>query len=627
MSNRPWFVQDPFIALNARDFCFDGRNITKQTVTAEYSDMGTSDIATLRVVDEFVRHMYHVFVKDNQSLIGWFLAFIVMALLGAVVAMPFTGSSFVAVIAWSAGPCLLFLVLLVFIQFRVFGPLTFHPFLGVFRWNLRGWQAFVSSCFVIALFVPMYQELRSIWHRYYRYSLQTNFFACGRDRLLHELRESACCPHVILTGTVNDYRTTGAEKEDTVAEISFSSLHLGSGKLGYCRSPRWESLSKLTALTGAGCLDAAALSLNSQSAALKMRFWLEVLNLSWGDYVLFGQHQGHAWRCVEDLGRRAAKRCPGWEGMFVYASHRITPGTALCVTYLLMNLAWHLKSADMAFTCHLARTVSVAAFGLLLFILALSFFASCPALQWTMFSPWLRQIHQGIAHQYEGPSPPGLLYVTDGGVADCTTLVQLMMRGSERILLVLAAADPDDDLGVLRAAMDVARKEKIGGFFDPADARRDVNILFDEFKQSRDKTWMHVGIRYGWDGPEAGRKLGHLVIVKNRLPDQFKSRPCHPPLTEDEIKHGPGKTSRRPSEDAERLDMNSDELGPWGCCDCCHGLCNCGPKFPHGNFAGYLYLTPAWFNELCRLGYDISQEAVDALFTLRFDEGLAAARA
>jgi len=67
-------------------------------------------------------------------------------------------------------------------------------------------------------------------------------------------------------------------------------------------------------------------------------------------------------------------------------------------------------------------------------------------------------------------------------------------------------------------------------------------------------------------------------------------------------------------EESGGLPLVADELGPFGCCDCCHqhGL-NCGPKFPHGGFTGYLYLTPQWFNSLTRLGFALSGEAVAAI--------------
>merc|ERR1711920_1014109 len=81
--------------------------------------------------------------------------------------------------------------------------------------------------------------------------------------------------------------------------------------------------------------------------------------------------------------------------------------------------------------------------------------------------------------------------------------------------------------------------------------------------------------------------------------------------TEEEISGGAPPNQQ--TIDASSLGgMSTDQLGPFGCCDCCHtsGL-NCGPKFPHGSFTGYLYLSPQWCSSLMRLGYNSSVEAID----------------
>uniref|UniRef100_A0A7S1S3C6 Uncharacterized protein n=1 Tax=Alexandrium catenella TaxID=2925 RepID=A0A7S1S3C6_ALECA len=230
-----------------------------------------------------------------------------------------------------------------------------------------------------------------------------------------------------------------------------------------------------------------------------------------------------------------------------------------------------------------------------------------------MYSPVIRRLQEASRFYFRGLKPPGMLYVTDGGVQDCTALMQLMRRRVERILLVLAASDPGDDLGVLRTAMDVAVASKLGCFYDPRDPRRDVKILLDEFKKDLHMPYLHLGIRYGWDGPSTSESFGRLIIVKNRLQEGFGQQPVRPLLTEEEIR-GEQDMARPTLGKGKWGDMLEEDLGGYGCCDCCHTHCgNAGRKFPHLSFTGYMYLTPQLFSSLSRLGHDLSEAAIQAV--------------
>ena len=105
---------------------------------------------------------------------------------------------------------------------------------------------------------------------------------------------------------------------------------------GYCRQLHYRSLSKCTALTGAGGLDALSLSM---SDAISMRFWLEMLNLSWGDFIIFK-------RCHSSLIKSMAKRlarCVGREGHWTKFFHRLPSLIFLLVASLSMEIGWLLK--------------------------------------------------------------------------------------------------------------------------------------------------------------------------------------------------------------------------------------------------------------------------------------------
>merc|ERR1711971_457728 len=101
--------------------------------------------------------------------------------------------------------------------------------------------------------------------------------------------------------------------------------------------------------------------------------------------------------------------------------------------------------------------------------------------------------------------------------------------------------------------------------------------------------------------------MGHLLLVKNRLPPALAEEPVRPLLTEAEI---------RGYKQSGELDWfhgsNQTDLGAC-CCDCCHthGL-NCGPRFPNVPNVNQC-LTPQLFNSLCRLGFALSSEAVEVI--------------
>mmetsp|Transcript_16536 Transcript_16536/g.46316 ORF Transcript_16536/g.46316 Transcript_16536/m.46316 type:complete len:268 (+) Transcript_16536:1-804(+) len=249
-------------------------------------------------------------------------------------------------------------------------------------------------------------------------------------------------------------------------------------------------------------------------------------------------------------------------------------------------------------------------------MIAVSFFTSTKVGQLMAMSPLLRQLHQASMYYYVGDRPPPMLYMTDGGVTDCTAIVQLLWRRRERILLVLAAADPDSELGVLRTALSVAVQLRLASFYDPQDPRRNLDVLLEEFKLSPEQRSLHIGISYCF-GERQERCSGDLIVVKNRLPPSCVG-PVQRLIRRRDVQGDAATDDSDMSEDdVARADeeafgkMRTDELGPIGCCDCCHlrGI-NWGPKFPHGTGTNYLWLSPHWCSSTMRLGYELSQEAI-----------------
>jgi len=555
-----------------------------------------------------LRTAHALVTKSSTSVLSAiFSGFLLIMVVATFLAPIFPGLVF-TVLSF-AGPVAALLLVQLFIQYRTYGPVTGQPL--IWDWlpfDHATWNGFVAFCLVGSfLLVPFYNDCQRLWHWYYLRSLQQNFFASGEDVFIQRLSECPQCPLLLLTGTVSDYKPLGATS--SISEISFSALHTGSEKTGYVRTPQYRSLAKCAALTAAGCLDAISLSMTHH---LRFRFWLEVLNLSWGDYILFKHREPRVVRWA------AAKVSDSSRRRLTWLMHRLPNLLLTLLSGSFFIAGWHLAKDSGAQECPGAKSMVATSVLMNCALFVLSFFACMPGLGWLMFSPQYRQFHQATMFHFQAEKPPGLLYVTDGGVQDCTGVVQLLRRRCERILLVLAAADPQDELGVLRAAMSVAAAERLGSFYDPDDPRRDVRILLEEYGRDKSASCLRMGIHYGWGGArDAGGATGMLVVVKNRLPPALEGLPVQPLLTEEEILGGVAWGPRKavkPDEDCEAGDLRLVDLGGFGCCDCCHRRgCNFGAKFPHLTGANYLWLTPQLFNGLCRLGHEVSQEAVAAL--------------
>jgi len=527
--------------------------------------------------------------------------FSVLLLLGVISAMlvPFVPELFLGVLSF-AGPTVTFGLIVLFVQYRTYGPLTGQPlFWNWGEYDYTEWERFVyvaiAANFVLAFF---FNDFRRVWHWFYSRSLRLNFFEQSRDWRFAEVKNHAYCPFVVYTGTVSDYKRPG---DDTgINEISFSGLHTGGPATGYVRTPNYQTLATCTALSGAGCLDAISLSMVNH---LKFRFWLEMLNLSWGDFILFTRRGSAVARsCRNRVGEK-------FERSFTWITYR-APG---CLCWgVMVSLFWSgLLGArrNAAGDCTHSKHVAALGICLALALFALSFLAFLEPLEFLMFNPIIRQMQQATRYCFQSYQPPGMLYVTDGGVRDCTAILQLMRRRCERILLVLAAGDPCDELSVLRVAMEAAVEDRIGSFYDPEDPKRDIRIALETFRDNPEQAYLHLGIRYGWGPKDDGS--GDLFIVKNRLPPSLAGAAVRPLLTEEEVKGQGISKDFGPYKDTW-AGLQTAELGGFGCCDCCHRRgCNCGAKFPHLTGANYLYLTPMLFSSLSRLGFEVSKDVVE----------------
>jgi len=515
-----------------------------------------------------------------------FVIFCLTALL--ILCIPILGSSLIRVFNFIIGPLMVSVLTFGIVKYCVFHPVTGERL----EFDAEALDEHARWSLTVALItVPLYEEIRSIMHWYYKRGLQANFFSGGKSWRYVDLASNPYCPFVVLNGTSSDYQPPGGQQ--SISEVFFSPLHCGGKELGYIRTPSYRSLAKCTALTAAGCLDAISLSM---ADTLSTRFWLEVLNLAWGDYIMFERFEIPF---IDNM----AKRFGSFEGTVNRALHRIPSAIFWVLFFLLLSFGYGSKDSSDP-TCAVPKRAFTAAGVLFLVLMGASFLSSLSIFSILALSPLTREIHQATRYMYIGNQPPRMIYVTDGGVKDCTGLVQLMHRRCKRILLVLAAFDPRDELVVLVSAMAEAEARTLGTFYNPVDPRLGVQVILENFKKDKRAISMHIGICYSHNSLV---RTGHLFIVKNRLPTQAIGSPVMPLLTPELIR------GERSLEEEERLPgtMTTDQLGSIGCCDCCHNGClNFGPKFPHGNIPGYLYLTPQWCNGLIRLGHSLSEDVV-----------------
>ncbi|CAE7551176.1 unnamed protein product [Symbiodinium natans] len=528
---------------------------------------------------------------------------IVAAMLVALVLNPLIRGIFLRVLSL-LGPVSALLVTGCVVQHRIFSVITRRSYIyGLVGPPSEWYMCFGISTFCCAILIVLfYHHLHSVSHTFYARSLQKAYFEGGKDQTWSDVKDNDYCPLFLFTGTVTDFRQPG--DEIAITEISMSPLHTGSDKTGFVDTPSWRSLAKSAALAAAAT-DAFIIGMLDRA---RYRFWLEFLNLRMGDYILFERRPMKLvartisrWRCISD------------KPFFLFGAVPIVLQTLALVAGLCSFILSYSIDFDM---CLQARAYFLVWAVILGGSLILSFFAGYGMFEMFLHSPAIRHLHMALRYYHTAGKAPSLVYVTDGGVQDCTGVLQLLRRRSAQILLALAASDPDDELSVLRETMQLAVAQGYASFYDPLDPRRDPTFVLDDFKLNPEQKHFVLGLRYPPQtrGTEYGAKLtGRLVVVKNRLPPSLESLQPEPLLTEEEIfvRRGSMKPLSPRWKDSGLLQSDLAAC----CCDCCHvHMCNVGPTFPHVSNANQC-LTPALFSALCRLGFRLSGEAVDMIAT------------
>jgi len=502
-------------------------------------------------------------------------------------------------VVFNAGPAIGAMLTGQFIQFRVFGALTGQCYWGSkVCWIKYDWltRVFWFSYVLLFLVIPLYHMLHKPMHWYYSRSLRQAFFANGKDFTMGEMRENVYCPLFLHTATANDLRLPG----DTsgFSEVFFTALHMGGERSGYIHMPHHQTLAKTVALGGAAT-DAQVLG---KLDTVKWRMLLQALNLRMGDHLPFDVASDS---CLERLLRRRLPARVAWE-----VATRL-PSTALLMSGYALLFWAHLNSYGTPDpSCRAAKMCFLSGVAVVIALFVISFFGFSVACKNLTIAPGIRDIQMSSRFYHSALDRPAMLYLTDGGLQDCTGLVQLMHRKCKLIFLVIAFDDANDQLGQLRDAMNIATTAKLGCFYDPVEPERDVRITLDALPRSTE-TYMRLGIRYGWEVGLGGARYGELFIVKNRLPKEgwpWFDRSIPPFLSEDEVR---GRASASLVDERWRRLLQTDLGGC--CCNCCHfNFCNVAPSFPHIS-TGIQCLTPQQFNALCRLGHAVSREVAEAI--------------
>lgn len=344
---------------------------------------------------------------------------------------------------------------------------------------------------------------------------------------------------------------------------------------------------------------------------LSYRFWLDFLNLRMGDFILSETTENPISGILEK--NLAGLRCGRHRREGLFMDHLpmlpIFVGITLCFVARPPPVELSEQQCEGKYILHKWSVVIIT------FSFGLSFFGFILALE--CFEHGLaRHLHMAMGYQRISPKPPSMLYVSDGGVQDCTGVTQLLRRRCKRILLILAAEDPDDNLTCLRDMIRLAKSMKLGSFYDPMDPRRDIAVTLDEFQHSKNRRQLRIGICYGRELNAARRveprQIAFMWVVKSRLPPDMEDMEVEPPLSEVEICGSSGAAVAHGRLAGTRLNKLAG-----CCCDVCHTreCFPCCSKFPHVRNANQC-LTPELFSSLSRLGYRLSRGAVEEIAQL-----------
>ena len=499
-------------------------------------------------------------LSNDRSFAKYFLIFMA-TIFGATGLVAVLGRpSLLGLVARIIGPLVGILGVSYVAEWRVFGPVTHQRLVwAAMAYNTKLWSAlFFSSCALAIANLPSQHELPRTLHRFYARSLRRAFFADAQDVPLAALRDDysessfnllkppaenssdedrpstdapspmhhhddkslemstpfsaeAAAPNLVLGATVNEFRRP--EDPHTRGKIFVLTPRAWGGRhTGYARPPRWLSLSRAMAISGAA-IDGFVLNAFQSKA---MRLALQVLNLTMGDTIRFSgvladdddasvkvtPALAAAVETVElpggvvcgrrddelkskyQLRRRerlvvqrtgcCPESCDEWgAGVRVgdslatdeLASTLYSRRFEMCVFTLvyvcfMVSAAFYSKSDDLKpFLSTPAPALASLGASLMGIAVASSVYAFVPAVRDLLASPIVQQVHLLLQITHFGTRAPPALTLTDGGLTECIGVVELMRRRARWIVVVDTTEDPTISLLYLRESFEVANRD------------------------------------------------------------------------------------------------------------------------------------------------------------------------
>jgi len=332
-----------------------------------------------------------------------------------------------------------------------------------------------------------------------------------------KLTAEGATPLLVLGATINEFRRPETE-EKRGHTFALTPRGWGGTHTGYAKPPRWLTLSRAMAISGAA-IDGFVLN-EFDSKALRLA--LQVTNLTMGDTIRFSgvyadddedsvavspalaavveaveaplgllcgrrddelvpryrltnrERRVARWLpdSVSTLGSGIRVGDPLSADELASTLHGRTWEMAIfAVVYGLfcVSAAFYDKSADKQSIYTTPSPVFAAAAVCLMGAAAVaSVYAYFPNVRFLLAAPIVQQVHLLLLITHFGTRAPPFATLTDGGLTECIGLVELLRRRLRWIVVVDTTEDPALNLRYLKQSLDMAKKENlvVGDFTD-----------------------------------------------------------------------------------------------------------------------------------------------------------------
>eukprot|EP00633_Aureoumbra_lagunensis_P008289 CAMPEP_0197310304 /NCGR_PEP_ID=MMETSP0891-20130614/8905_1 /TAXON_ID=44058 ORGANISM="Aureoumbra lagunensis, Strain CCMP1510" /NCGR_SAMPLE_ID=MMETSP0891 /ASSEMBLY_ACC=CAM_ASM_000534 /LENGTH=1007 /DNA_ID=CAMNT_0042795887 /DNA_START=101 /DNA_END=3124 /DNA_ORIENTATION=+ len=584
-----------------------------------------------------------------QAFVLTVLFFFACAGLVAILGAP----SLLGLVARIVGPLIGILVVAYVSGWRVFGPVTRQRLIWQnLPYNSKLWSIlFFISCALAIAHLPSQHELPRTLHRFYARSLRRSFFKDGQDVPLGALRDDfddhdvlqkrqseaalkmpstdsssespdledggpqresrslpqragamtteAATPTLVLGATINEFRRP--EKADERGQMfSMTPRGWGGTHTGYAKPPRWLTLSRAMAISGAA-VDGFVLNAFESKA---LRLALQVTNLTMGDTIRFSgvfpdddedrrfvtpllaaavelveaplslicgrrddelverfrltrrhrlithQSRGTFARCLEALGSGIRIGDPlSADELASTLSGRFYEMLIMAIVYAFFALsaAFYNKSSDRE---SIYRTPSPVFAAIAVCILGAAVLASCyaysPKVRFLLASPIIQQVHILLNITHYGTRAPPFATLTDGGLQETIGCLELLRRRCRWIVIADTSEDPKLTLKSLRESLERAKQEGVvvGDYVDNGSTKDgqplDPPMNFDELLSPKIVDLDFVRLRIDYPPPHftdiETASYTDIFIIKMRKLNPIPK--CQPFIKPHEIVRG-----------------------------------------------------------------------------------------